>query len=113
MLFAQITCLEDQTVANKMRAIACRLGCAPAVAEQAVDEAVIAFQDTGEQAEALNAGLAFVQRARGYAPPARAEDRAAIVDAALRWRDHSLAVRVVLCLSAAVLAAVVAWTLAQ
>lgn len=113
MLFAQITCFEDQVVADKMRGIARRLGCDPALTALAVDEAVTAYQDQGEIAEGLNAGVAFVQRARNHTPPARADDRAAIVDASLRWSDHPLAVRVVLCLSAAVLAAVVAWGFAR
>lgn len=109
MLCAQITCFEDQDVADKMRGIASRMGCGPALADLAVDEAVGVYQDLGDVAEGLNAGVAFLQRARNHAPPARAEDRAALVDASLRWSDHPLAVRVVLCLSAAVLAAVVAW----
>lgn len=110
MLTTTITCLSDQTVAERMRVIARRMQCDYALTEQAADEAVRTYQVTDSIAEGLNAGLAVIQSARAGQPPERADDRADIVRGDLFRVDR--VTNFVLWTCAAVLAALIAWGIA-
>lgn len=63
MLLTTIHCLDDQHVAERMRALAGTLHASPQVADQAADEAVSAYQASGSVSVALGAGIRFVEEA--------------------------------------------------
>src|SRR6185369_3947542 len=60
MLLTTITSLDDQEIAERMRAIAVRLHCNRALTEQAADEAVMTYQRTGSADKALSSGIEFI-----------------------------------------------------
>lgn len=68
MLLVNLTCLADQTVAERMRALAGRMQADPVITEQAVDEAVAVFQRTRDRDDAIAAGLDFILAIRAEEP---------------------------------------------
>ena len=73
------TCLDDQTVAEKMRTLAGLRTSSAAIIELAVDEAVWTYQHGGDTRAAIDAGLDALNEAlaeRESSAPAGAVERA-------------------------------------
>lgn len=69
MLLTTIGCLADQSVAERMREVALRLHCNYALAEQAADEALGAYQTGLSEEAAIRVGIDFIQGVRREREP--------------------------------------------
>jgi hypothetical protein len=84
MLVTPFPGFEAENCAAKVRAIAERVHCPPSLVEQVVAETVNVYEHTHNRADAINAGLAFIERMKS-GQPARLAERQPCEVRARQW----------------------------